>query len=66
MDIGNTRILQFSADALIERPEVNKDIPAFHNLTGALKAFAEAPRFLTALSSRRTPDQDRNGFPWPM
>lgn len=56
MHIGNTRNLQFSAVAPIERAEVTKDTSAFHNLPGALRAFAEALRS----NNRKTSYQNRN------
>jgi hypothetical protein len=49
MDTGIKRILEFSADAHIQRREVAEDSPAFHHLTGTIAAFAQVLELLTVL-----------------
>lgn len=49
MDTGIKRILEFSADAHIQRRGVAKDSPAFHHLTGAIAAFAQVLELLPVL-----------------
>jgi len=46
------RILELSADAQIKRRMVAKDLPAYHNLTGAIAAYGKALALLTALQQR--------------
>jgi hypothetical protein len=46
------RILELSADAHINRCEVAKDSPAFHNLTGAIAAYGKVLAILTALQQQ--------------
>jgi hypothetical protein len=48
-NIGIERILELSADAHIRRRETVKDSPEFHNLTGAIAAYAKALALLKAL-----------------
>jgi hypothetical protein len=49
---GIERVLELSADAQINRREVPKDSPAFHNLTGAIAAHGKVLALLTALQQR--------------
>jgi hypothetical protein len=46
------RVLDFSADAQIERRKMAKDSPAFHRLTGAISAYAKTLTILAALQQR--------------
>ena len=46
------RILELSADAQIQRSEVAKDSPAFHNLTGAIAGYGKVLEFLTELQQQ--------------
>jgi hypothetical protein len=46
---GIERVLELSADAQINRREVAKDSPAFHNLTGAIAAYGKVLALLTTL-----------------
>ena len=46
------RILELSADAHIQRSEVAKDSPAFHNLTGAIEGYGKVLALLTELQQR--------------
>lgn len=43
------RILELSADAHIQRSEVAKDSPAFHNLTGAIAGYGKVLALITEL-----------------
>jgi hypothetical protein len=43
---GIKHILEFSADAHIQRRAVAKDFPAFHSLTGKIAAFGKVLTFL--------------------
>ena len=49
---GIERILELSADAHIQRRYVDKGSPAFHNLTGVIKAYGKVLALLTALEQR--------------
>jgi hypothetical protein len=49
METGIKRILEFSADAHIQRRTVAKDSPVFHHLTGAIAALAQVLELLTVL-----------------
>ena len=46
------QILDFSADAQIQRREVVKDSPAFHRFTGAIAAYGKALALLTDLQQQ--------------
>jgi hypothetical protein len=46
------RVLELSADAQITRRKTPKDSPAFHSLTGAIRAYGKALAILTALQKR--------------
>ena len=46
------RILELSADTHIQRREVAKDSPAFHNLTGVIAAYGNVLALLTAVQQQ--------------
>ena len=46
------RIVELSAEAQITRLLVEKNSPAYHNLTGAIAAYGKALALLTALQQR--------------
>jgi hypothetical protein len=46
---GIEQVVELSADAQINRREVARDSPAFHNLTGAIAAYGKVVALLTAL-----------------
>jgi hypothetical protein len=46
------RVLELSAEAQITRRKIRKDSPAFHTLTGAIRAYGKALALLTALRQR--------------
>jgi hypothetical protein len=49
---GIERVLELSADAQINRREVAKDSPAYHNFMGAIAAYGKVLALLTALQQR--------------
>ena len=49
-------ILELSADAQIQRREVAKDSPTFHNLTGTIAAYGKVLALLVALQQREAFD----------
>jgi hypothetical protein len=63
MDTGIDRILEFSADAHIQRREVAKDSPAFHHLTGAIAAFAQVLELLTVLQKEEESTPEPSPLP---
>jgi hypothetical protein len=63
MDTGIDRILEFSADAHIQRREVAKDSPAFHDLTGAIAAFAQVLELLTVLQQEEESTPEPSPLP---
>lgn len=46
------RIVELSAEAQITRLLVDKNSPAYHNLTGVIAAYGKALALLTALQQR--------------
>lgn len=51
------RILELSADAHIQRSEVAKDSPAFHNLTGAIAGYGKVLALITELQQHEELNQ---------
>ena len=51
---GIKHILEFSADAHIQRRAVARDCPAFHSLTGKIAAFGKVFTFLAPHEQEKT------------
>ena len=65
VDEAIERVLELSADALIQRRRVAKDSPEFDNLTGAISAYGKVLALLIALQQQEEFDAIVDQYEFP-